>query len=1085
MRKYILTLVILAMTTITRSSATSNLRALQSDNPPDVIPSFESSIPIVVALDYVSNETSTRLETGDLDDQIFRSFCDAVQEQAGGNQVRLAAVDAGVTIATRNNTLDCALLASMRAYSTGASMDSLFTLELQVSQIIFSSTTNLTSLASLVETGFNRGSGGRVRFRTLLHQSQPEFSTISDIRVIGQLSPPQMPPTSEPSMLPSQSHNPTPTPPSLSPSFIPTDLPSTTLPTKSPFMDLPTLSPTSTPSTGSPSAALSETPSLTVSVGPSKETASPSSTPSDTFDVDDTLDLTPEPSSDPATVGIDSTLGPSNIPSSNNETVATLLTPSASPSLPATLGPTVSPIHMDQDVQTSPFTPAVIAAMVGSILAVLVLCCFVIYCCAGKLEKDVTKTDEEYGDEDIRQGRKRNLSAVNKSSVPVLPIVPEVVQLDEDHMSLANTTLGEHTAGRKPPKKKRLIQFESFDETSLYTTPGLKAILPGREISEDSANNIGNLPVSKMTPQSKVNTTSDKDPAKIGVSIDYEDDVFFEENDEEALLGAKGFHSPIANKIEDMISEELGPPSVSSSSTSFELPVSPEADSPMTMLRHQVENVIIARDDSSEAETTRDDFVDGQTSMSSDTRSSVTNKIGNVSMPVFPTTRPSMGTYSVDSTPSSNRSEVSTPQSAYATPDAPGQYSLLSSKKKLDYDSHVGLHQKMHQQAEYLVDTSFPESDQFVPFTPTKTPVSTFDNRPRSAASPESRSTAITPQTNTSENRDVASPSIITPPTVRVVNGKDITDSGVSTPLCFKSPAANGSEYSGSTKSLTASSKSTPMFSNTGTLLIPSPMTSRKCSPTPSVVGESNGLSSPSSSKSESTFRSHSPASLKTVESRTQVEVAPASPHGTIESEDWLMDAVEGTLGPRSASADLESLAGKSLDGASSKRSQGSKKKRRNSMGTFATEEKSEDSTMTPRTFEHDLHRLELQLAMLKTEVNRNKQSRGSSKSSTSLKTRINSKKRVVVVAPPGKLGVILANRKDGSGTVISEVRPTSALNGSLLPGDKLVAVDGQDVTGMVVSDITRIMKKHADQERRLTVITSFKNRGEGKSNSP
>ena len=1080
-----LTLVILAMIAITRSSATSNLRALQSDNPSDVIPSFESSVPIVLALDYVSNETSTRLETGDLDDEIFRSFCDTVQEQAGGNQVRLAAVDIGVTIATRNNTLDCALLASMRAYNTGATIDGLFTLELQVSQIIFSSTTNLTSLASLVETGFNRGSGGRVRFRTLLHQSQPEFSSISDIRVIDQLSPPQMPPTSEPSMLPSRSVNPTLTLPSLSPSFIPTDLPSTTLPTESPFTNLPTLNPTPTPSTGSPSEALSGTPSLTVSVGPSKETASPSSTPSEMFDVDDTLDLTPEPSSDPGTAHLDSTLGPSSIPSSNNETAAALLSPSASPSLPTTLGTTISPTHIDRDIQTSPFTPIVIAAMVGSILAVLVLCCFSIYCCARKLEKDVERTDEECGDEDSRQGKKRNHSAVNKSSLPALPIVPEVVQLDEDHMSLANTTLGEHTAGRKPPKKKRLIQFESFDETSLYTTPGLKAILPGREISEDSANNIGNLPVSRMTPKNKFTTSSDKDPAKIGVSIDYEDDVFFEENDEEALLGAKGYHSPIANKIEDMISEELGPPSVSSSSTSFELPVSPEADSPMTMLRHQAENVIIARDDSSEAETTRDDFVDGQTFMSSDTRSSVTNKIGNVSVPVFPTTRPSMGNYSVDSTPISNRSEASTPQSAYATPDAPGQYSLPSSKNKLDSDSHVRLHQNMHQQAEYLVDTSFPGPDQFVPFTPTKTPISTFDNRLGSATSPESRSIAITPQTNASGNRDTASPSIITPPTVRVVNGKDITDSGVSTPLCFKSPVLDGSEYPSTTKSLIASTNTTPLFSNTGTLLIPSPMTSRKSSPTPSVVGESKDLSSPSSTKSEGSFRSRSPASLKTVESRIKAEVAPASPHGTIESEDWLMDAIEGTLGPRSASADLESLAGKSLDGASSKRGQRLKKKRRNSMGTFATEEKSEDSMMTPRTFERDLHRLELQLAMLKTEVNRNKQSRGSSKSSTSSKTRINSKKRVVVVAPPGKLGVILANRKDGSGTVISEVRPTSALNGSLLPGDKLVAVDGQDVTGMVVSDITRIMKKHADQERRLTVITSLKHRGEVKSNTP
>lgn len=79
----------------------------------------------------------------------------------------------------------------------------------------------------------------------------------------------------------------------------------------------------------------------------------------------------------------------------------------------------------------------------------------------------------------------------------------------------------------------------------------------------------------------------------------------------------------------------------------------------------------------------------------------------------------------------------------------------------------------------------------------------------------------------------------------------------------------------------------------------------------------------------------------------------------------------------------------------------------------------------------------------------------------------------MVVVVPAGKLGVILANRHDGQGTIVSEIRESSPLYRMLTPGDKLVAVDDVDVQGMVVSQITSLMASRADRERRLTVITS------------
>ena len=48
-----------------------------------------------------------------------------------------------------------------------------------------------------------------------------------------------------------------------------------------------------------------------------------------------------------------------------------------------------------------------------------------------------------------------------------------------------------------------------------------------------------------------------------------------------------------------------------------------------------------------------------------------------------------------------------------------------------------------------------------------------------------------------------------------------------------------------------------------------------------------------------------------------------------------------------------------------------------------------------------------------------------------------------------------------------------------------IVAVDDTDVTGLNVSQITAIMAKRSDQERRLTVITSSKARSRAAKIAP
>lgn len=201
----------------------------------------------------------------------------------------------------------------------------------------------------------------------------------------------------------------------------------------------------------------------------------------------------------------------------------------------------------------------------------------------------------------------------------------------------------------------------------------------------------------------------------------------------------------------------------------------------------------------------------------------------------------------------------------------------------------------------------------------------------------------------------------------------------------------------------------------------------------------------------------------------------------------WLLEKVEESLGPKSVTADMESLSGRSN---LSRRSTSNRSKNGGSMVSasshlsYRTGVPHNEIAFAPRTLEHDLKRLEKQLAALDNDELSTSSAGVSSITGGSLtKASISSKsrpaprsvrkKKMVVVVPAGKLGVILANRHDGQGTIVSEIRESSPLYRMLTPGDKLIAVDDDDVQGMVVSQITSLMASRADRERRLTVITS------------
>jgi hypothetical protein len=243
-------------------------------------------------------------------------------------------------------------------------------------------------------------------------------------------------------------------------------------------------------------------------------------------------------------------------------------------------------------------------------------------------------------------------------------------------------------------------------------------------------------------------------------------------------------------------------------------------------------------------------------------------------------------------------------------------------------------------------------------------------------------------------------------------------------------------------------------------------------------------------------------------------------------SESWLFDQVTGAIGPVGIAADLESLSGRSNRSKTSIGNKSHKSSRRRSRKSSSRRHRSDQSVDShgsrtsrnsryshrstksflsqmseqSRSVANDLLRLEMQLAMVgskdkdggvqpragsssaslggasrgttrSSSRKASSSSRGTSSSVTS-STSIVRRSKTTIVAPPGKLGIILANKADSKGTVVSGVRTSSVLVDRISPGDRIVAIDGEDVSRMTVSEITTIMSRKAEYERRLTVLT-------------
>jgi C-terminal processing protease CtpA/Prc len=76
----------------------------------------------------------------------------------------------------------------------------------------------------------------------------------------------------------------------------------------------------------------------------------------------------------------------------------------------------------------------------------------------------------------------------------------------------------------------------------------------------------------------------------------------------------------------------------------------------------------------------------------------------------------------------------------------------------------------------------------------------------------------------------------------------------------------------------------------------------------------------------------------------------------------------------------------------------------------------------------------------------------------------------IVVLAPAGKLGVVIDTPDEGA-PVVHAVKDSSVIADQIQVGDKLIAVDDEDVRSMTAIKVSKLIsKKSANPTRKLTI---------------
>jgi len=80
-----------------------------------------------------------------------------------------------------------------------------------------------------------------------------------------------------------------------------------------------------------------------------------------------------------------------------------------------------------------------------------------------------------------------------------------------------------------------------------------------------------------------------------------------------------------------------------------------------------------------------------------------------------------------------------------------------------------------------------------------------------------------------------------------------------------------------------------------------------------------------------------------------------------------------------------------------------------------------------------------------------------------------NTKPSRTVIAPPGKLGLIVDTTAEGP--IVHELNPGSPMEGVIFPGDIIVSIDHVDTRAMSAKAISSIMTETANQSRTFTIV--------------
>ena len=76
---------------------------------------------------------------------------------------------------------------------------------------------------------------------------------------------------------------------------------------------------------------------------------------------------------------------------------------------------------------------------------------------------------------------------------------------------------------------------------------------------------------------------------------------------------------------------------------------------------------------------------------------------------------------------------------------------------------------------------------------------------------------------------------------------------------------------------------------------------------------------------------------------------------------------------------------------------------------------------------------------------------------------------QIIVVAPPGKLGIIVDTSSEGP--IVHSVKNKSPLHGLIFVGDLIVYLDDEDTTDWTAQYLTKLVAKRSMVTRKFTVL--------------